>query len=63
MQSIPQESPESKQARQKEGVRQCTERIVERFRLGDLPEKLAPLFIRKRPPEPFLTQPVSWRAC
>jgi hypothetical protein len=47
MQSIPQESQESKRARQKERVRQCTQRIVERFRLGDLPEKLAPLFIKR----------------
>ncbi len=59
MQSIPHESPESKQARQKERVRQCTQRIVERFRLGDLPMKLAPLFIKRDDDRPG--RKWSWR--
>ena len=53
------ETPESKQAKAKERVRQCTERIVERFRLGDLPGKLAPLFIKRDDGRPC--REWSWR--
>ena len=55
----PKLSPDEKQARDKARVRQCTERIIERFRLGDLPEKLAPIFIRRDDGRPC--RQWSWR--